>query len=109
MTRQNREQTPLPGRKAEAAAAPRPKAAAETAELRFSSHQPTPAPPDALTVLGFDTRGSDGVFGPRSREIIASGNARTASPTRASVRRKPEAYCARRPSRRRAGRSINNL
>jgi serine/threonine protein kinase len=26
----------------------------------------------ALTVLGFDTRGSDGVFGPRSREMIAS-------------------------------------
>jgi len=25
----------------------------------------------ALTVLGFDTRGSDGVFGPRSREMIA--------------------------------------
>ena len=26
----------------------------------------------ALTSLGFDTRGSDGVFGPRSREMIAA-------------------------------------
>src|SRR5262249_7892731 len=26
----------------------------------------------ALTSLGFDTRGNDGVFGPRSREMIAS-------------------------------------
>ena len=26
----------------------------------------------ALTVLGFDTRGSDGAFGPRSREMITA-------------------------------------
>ena len=26
----------------------------------------------ALTSLGFDTRGNDGVFGPRSREMIAA-------------------------------------
>jgi serine/threonine protein kinase/peptidoglycan hydrolase-like protein with peptidoglycan-binding domain len=49
------------------------KAAAETAETAL---QLTSADRQrlqmALTVLGFDTRGSDGVFGPRSREMIAS-------------------------------------
>src|ERR1700704_1828136 len=49
------------------------KAAAETAEtalqLTSADRQRLPV---ALTVLGFDTRGSDGVFGPRSREMIAS-------------------------------------
>ena len=49
------------------------KAAAETAEnaLRLTSadRQRLQA---ALTVLGFDTHGSDGVFGPRTREMIAS-------------------------------------
>lgn len=36
----------------------------------------------ALTALGFDTRGSDGVFGPRSREMIASWQkARNLPPT----------------------------
>lgn len=34
----------------------------------------------ALTALGFDTRGSDGVFGPRSREMIASWQARRNEP-----------------------------
>src|SRR6266851_3135545 len=51
----------------------RQKAAAETAETAL---QLTSADRQrlqmALTVLGFDTRGSDGVFGPRSREMIAS-------------------------------------
>jgi serine/threonine protein kinase/peptidoglycan hydrolase-like protein with peptidoglycan-binding domain len=60
--------------KAEAAAeAAARKAAAETAETAL---QLTSADRQrlqmALTVLGFDTRGSDGVFGPRSREMIAS-------------------------------------
>jgi serine/threonine protein kinase len=60
--------------KAEAAAeAAARKAAAETAEtalqLTSADRQRLQA---ALTVLGFDTRGSDGVFGPRSREMIAS-------------------------------------
>jgi hypothetical protein len=49
------------------------KAAAETAEnalqLTSADRQRLQA---ALTVLGFDTRGSDGVFGPRSRQMIAS-------------------------------------
>src|ERR1700704_5050036 len=49
------------------------KAAAETAEtalqLTSADRQRLQV---ALTVLGFDTRGSDGVFGPRSREMIAS-------------------------------------
>ncbi len=49
------------------------KAAAETAETAL---QLTSADRQrlqmALTVLGFDTRGSDGVFGPRSREMIAA-------------------------------------
>jgi serine/threonine protein kinase/peptidoglycan hydrolase-like protein with peptidoglycan-binding domain len=36
----------------------------------------------ALTSLGFDTRGSDGAFGPRSREMIAAWQkARNSSPT----------------------------
>jgi len=49
------------------------KAAAETAEtaLRLTSADRQRLQV-ALTVLGFDTRGSDGVFGPRSREMIAS-------------------------------------
>jgi serine/threonine protein kinase len=60
--------------KAEAAAeAAARKAAAETAETAL---QLTSADRQrlqmVLTVLGFDTRGSDGVFGPRSREMIAS-------------------------------------
>ncbi|HTG24792.1 MAG TPA: protein kinase [Reyranella sp.] len=60
--------------KAEAAAdAAARKAAAETAEtalqLASADRQRLQV---ALTVLGFDTRGSDGVFGPRSREMIAS-------------------------------------
>jgi peptidoglycan hydrolase-like protein with peptidoglycan-binding domain len=60
--------------KAEAAAdAAARKAAAETAEtalqLTSADRQRLQV---ALTVLGFDTRGSDGVFGPRSREMIAS-------------------------------------
>src|SRR5882757_3843318 len=60
--------------KAEAAAdAAAQKAAAETAETAL---QLTSADRQrlqmALTVLGFDTRGSDGVFSPRSREMIAS-------------------------------------
>jgi serine/threonine protein kinase/peptidoglycan hydrolase-like protein with peptidoglycan-binding domain len=60
--------------KAEAAAdAAARKAAAETAETAL---QLTSADRQrlqmALTVLGLDTRGSDGVFGPRSREMIAS-------------------------------------
>jgi peptidoglycan hydrolase-like protein with peptidoglycan-binding domain len=60
--------------KAEAAAdAAARKAAAGTAETAL---QLTSADRQrlqmALTVLGFDTRGSDGVFGPRSREMIAS-------------------------------------
>jgi serine/threonine protein kinase/peptidoglycan hydrolase-like protein with peptidoglycan-binding domain len=60
--------------KAEAAAdAAARKAAAETAETAL---QLTSADRQrlqmALTMLGFDTRGSDGVFGPRSREMIAS-------------------------------------
>jgi peptidoglycan hydrolase-like protein with peptidoglycan-binding domain len=58
--------------KAAAEAAAR-KAAAETAETAL---QLTSADRQrlqmVLTVLGFDTRGSDGVFGPRSREMIAS-------------------------------------
>ncbi|MEA2844799.1 MAG: non-specific serine/threonine protein kinase [Rhodospirillaceae bacterium] len=49
------------------------KAAAETAEnalqLTSADRQRLQG---ALTVLGFDTRGSDGVFGPRSRQMIAS-------------------------------------
>ena len=60
--------------RAEAAAdAAARKAAAETAEtalqLTSADRQRLQV---ALTVLGFDTRGSDGVFGPRSREMIAS-------------------------------------
>jgi peptidoglycan hydrolase-like protein with peptidoglycan-binding domain len=49
------------------------KAAAETTEtaLRLTSVDRQRLQV-ALTVLGFDTRGSDGVFGPRSREMIAS-------------------------------------
>ncbi|MSP76287.1 MAG: hypothetical protein EXR12_09140 [Rhodospirillaceae bacterium] len=58
---------------AEAVAAATEKKAAEAVEigLRLS-------PPDrqrvqvALTALGFDTRGSDGAFGPRSREMITT-------------------------------------
>jgi serine/threonine protein kinase len=60
--------------KAEAAAdAVARKAAAETTEtaLRLTSVDRQRLQV-ALTVLGFDTRGSDGVFGPRSREMIAS-------------------------------------
>jgi len=34
----------------------------------------------ALTSLGFDTRGSDGVLGPRSREMIAGWQKRTGAP-----------------------------
>ncbi len=49
------------------------KAAAEAAEtalqLASADRQRLQA---ALTVLGFDTGGSDGVFGPRSREMIAA-------------------------------------
>jgi serine/threonine protein kinase len=49
------------------------KAAAEAAEtalqLTSADRQRLQA---ALTVLGFDTRGSDGVFGPRSRDMIAA-------------------------------------
>jgi peptidoglycan hydrolase-like protein with peptidoglycan-binding domain len=61
-------------KKADAAAdAATRKAAAEAAEtalqLTSADRQRLQA---ALTVLGFDTRGSDGVFGPRSREMIAS-------------------------------------
>ena len=60
--------------KADAAAdAAARKAAAEAAEtalqLTSADRQRLQA---ALTVLGFDTRGSDGVFGPRSREMIAA-------------------------------------
>ena len=58
---------------AEAADAAARKAAAEAAEnalqLTLGARQRLQI---ALTVLGFDTRGSDGVFGPRSREMIAS-------------------------------------
>jgi Protein kinase domain len=60
--------------KADAAAdAAARKAAAEAAEtalqLTLADRQRLQA---ALTMLGFDTRGSDGVFGPRSREMIAA-------------------------------------
>jgi peptidoglycan hydrolase-like protein with peptidoglycan-binding domain len=60
--------------KADAAAdAAARKAAAQTAETAL---QLTAADRQrlqmALTMLGFDTRGGDGVFGPRSREMIAS-------------------------------------
>ena len=34
----------------------------------------------ALTSLGFDTRGSDGVFGPRSREMIAAWQQKAGAP-----------------------------
>jgi len=34
----------------------------------------------ALTSLGFDTRGSDGLFGPRSREMIAAWQKKTGAP-----------------------------
>ena len=58
---------------AEAADAAARKAAAEATEnalqLTSAARQRVQI---ALTVLGFDTRGSDGVFGPRSREMIAS-------------------------------------
>jgi serine/threonine protein kinase/peptidoglycan hydrolase-like protein with peptidoglycan-binding domain len=58
---------------AEAANAAARKAAAEASEnalpLTSAARQRLQV---ALTVLGFDTRGSDGVFGPRSREMIAS-------------------------------------
>ncbi|MDP1841485.1 MAG: protein kinase [Reyranella sp.] len=56
---------------AEAAAADKKAAEALESGLRLSS-------PDrqhiqvALTALGFDTRGNDGAFGPRSREMIAN-------------------------------------
>ena len=55
-----------------APALPKLKEEAETAERRLRLE-----PADrrrlqvALTSLGFDTRGDDGVFGPRSREMIA--------------------------------------
>ena len=59
-----------------------PKAAAEAAETALRL---TPADRQriqvALTSLGFDTHGADGVFGPRSREMIADVAAR-AQPTR---------------------------
>jgi hypothetical protein len=35
----------------------------------------------ALTSLGFDTRGNDGVFGPRSREMIAAWQKKAGAPT----------------------------
>lgn len=58
---------------AEAAAAAAEKKAAEAAEagLRLSplDRQRVQV---ALTALGFDTRGNDGAFGPRSREMIAN-------------------------------------
>ncbi|MFZ5780775.1 MAG: peptidoglycan-binding domain-containing protein, partial [Pseudomonadota bacterium] len=34
----------------------------------------------ALTALGYDTRGSDGAFGPRTREMIASWQAKRSEP-----------------------------
>lgn len=68
--------------KADAEAAAADKKAAEAAEigLRLS-------PPDrqrvqvALTALGFDTRGSDGAFGPRSREMITNWQKARNQPT----------------------------
>ena len=69
--------------KAEAELAANDRKAAETAEtalrLAVSDRQHVQV---ALTSLGFDTRGTDGVFGPRSRETIASWQkARSLPPT----------------------------
>ena len=54
------------------AAEPKAKAEAEAAEKALRLEQADRQRLQvALTSLGFDTRGSDGVFGPRSREMIA--------------------------------------
>ena len=63
------------------AAAAAEKKAAETAEMALRL-----APADrqrvqvALTSLGFDTRGSDGAFGPRSREMIGAWQKASSQP-----------------------------
>ena len=61
----------------------RQKEEAEVAERVLSLDQTSRARLQAaLTSLGFDTRGSDGVFGPRSREMIAAWQkARRLGPT----------------------------
>ena len=56
-----------------AAALAKLKEEAETAEKALRLEQPDRERLQvALTSLGFDTRGSDGIFGPRSREMIAA-------------------------------------
>jgi serine/threonine protein kinase/peptidoglycan hydrolase-like protein with peptidoglycan-binding domain len=57
--------------KAEAAAAEKRTAEATENSLRLSTIDRQHVQV-ALTSLGFDTRGSDGIFGPRSREMIAA-------------------------------------
>jgi peptidoglycan hydrolase-like protein with peptidoglycan-binding domain len=54
---------------------------AETAEKTLRLEQPERQRLQvALTSLGFDTRGNDGVFGPRSREMIAGWQKKVAAP-----------------------------
>ena len=65
----------------EAAAATKLKEEAETAEKALRLEQADRQRLQvALTSLGFDTRGNDGVFGPRSREMIAAWQKKAVAP-----------------------------
>ena len=52
----------------------------------------------ALTSLGFDTRGSDGIFGPRSREMIAAWQKARNQPATGFLNRSPAAGVGERGS-----------